>query len=76
MHESLPWYQVRFDPGQFGGGAAAALHTLLKAAPQVPFVHVTLADPVVEGMPSDKLAVCPEDIPGAVASQVLPPTVQ
>lgn len=76
MHASLPWYQVRFVPGQFGGGAAAALHTRLKAVPQVPFVHVTLAVPVVEGMPSDKLAVCPEDIPGAVASHTLPPTLQ
>jgi hypothetical protein len=56
--------------------AMGAVHETLVAAPHVPLLQVKLAAPVVGAKVSERAAVAPEAVAGAVALQVLAPEVQ
>jgi hypothetical protein len=56
--------------------AAGAVQVALVAAPHTPLVQAKVAAPMVGAAVSDNIALAPEAVDAAAASQVLPPTVQ
>jgi hypothetical protein len=67
-----PTVQLKEPAAQGAGDVQLAL----VAAPHAPLVQAKLAAPVVGADRSDRVALWPDTVTGATASQILPPTVQ